>query len=179
MDRPRSDFVTSRMRLRDYDYSLPGAYFVTMVTTDRLCLFGTVDDTGMHLSDAGKIMSDLWESIPVRYPTISLDAWVVMPNHLHGILTVEVVEQGERLGDAPSISTVIQWFKTQSTLAYGKGVRESDWPPYPGKLWQPRFHDRVLRDDRELEQKRAYIEANPYRWPHDPDNQGGGRSGRT
>jgi putative transposase len=179
MNHRKRDFVTSRMRLRDYDYSLPGNYFVTLVTTDRLCLFGTADETGMHLSEAGMTMTVLWEAIPSRYPAVTLDAWVVMPNHLHGILAMDATDQGERRDDAPSISAVVQWFKTQSTLAYGKGVREHGWKPYPGKLWQPRFHDRVLRNEYELEQKREYIEANPYRWPRDPDNPGRCGLGRS
>ena len=179
MDRQPSDFVTSRMRLRDYDYSLPGSYFVTLVTTNRLCLFGTANDSGMHLSDAGREVASFWEAIPSRYPIISLDAWVVMPNHLHGILAIEATDQGTQPAAATAISTVIQWFKTQSTLAYRTGVRQQGWQPYPGKLWQPRFHDRVLRNEFELEQKRAYIEANPYRWPQDPDNPGDGRFGRS
>jgi putative transposase len=173
MNCPGNYFVTSRLRLRDYDYSLPGDYFVTLVTNDRLCLFGSADDSGMHLSAAGISIADIWQAIPSRYPAIALDAWVLMPNHLHGILLIEATDSGERQTDAPSISALVQWFKTQSTLAYGQGVRKHGWQPYPGKLWQPRFHDRVLRNDYELEQKRAYIEANPYRWPQDPERSGG------
>lgn len=165
MDHRRSDFVTSRMRLRGYDYSLPGNYFVTLVTSNRLCLFGTADDEGIRPSEAGEAIATVWEAIPTRFPAVLLDAWVIMPNHLHGILSIAATDRGEGPEGAPSISAVIQWFKTQSTLAYGAGVRHHGWPPYPAKLWQPRFHDRVLRNEFELEQKRVYIEANPYRWP--------------
>lgn len=166
----RHDAVTSRLRLRGHDYSLPGNYFVTAVTSERHCFFGHIVDMDVHLTDAGKAVAVLWESIPRHFPVTSLDAWVLMPNHLHGIISITSMPNGEPDPTAPTVSAILQWFKTRSTLVYGNGVREFGWRPYPGHLWQPGFHDRELRNERELVQKRAYIEANPSQWHEDMEN---------
>jgi hypothetical protein len=78
------------IRMPGYDYSQPGAYFVTLVTHGRECLFGEIENSEMHLNDAGRIVWDIWNSLPARYPQIALGAAVVMPNHFHGIVTIEV-----------------------------------------------------------------------------------------
>ncbi len=76
------------IRLRAYDYTTPGAYFVTVCTQDQAHLFGDVVDGGMRLNDAGRMIIDIWESLSDRFPTIRLDAFVVMPNHVHGIIVI-------------------------------------------------------------------------------------------
>lgn len=167
--RKKSDFVTSRLRLRDADYAAPGAYFITIVTNDRAPLFGACSQSGMVLSPAGVLMQSLWTSIADRWPPIQVDAFVVMPNHLHGILIIPSSLEETR---NPSIIDALHWFKTRSVVEYGAGVKELGWPWYRGRLWQTGFIDRILRDDRELEQKRAYIEANPYRWDEDELHRG-------
>lgn len=87
----RSSSRTSRrsLRLPDYDYSQPGAYFVTIITRQRECLFGKIVNSKMQPNEAGKIVWDVWKSLPARYPHISIDAAVVMPNHFHGIVIIE------------------------------------------------------------------------------------------
>ncbi len=92
------NFSRRSLRLPDYDYSRPGAYFVTMVTFQREHLFGEIKDGEMHKNVAGKIVWEIWQSLPSRYPNISLDEAVVMPNHFHGIVVIEenpVDEAGE------------------------------------------------------------------------------------
>jgi len=76
------------IRLRRYDYSQPGGYFVTMVTQGRACMFGEVVDGTMRLNDAGRMVRASWEALPRRFPTVALDAFVVMPNHIHGIIVI-------------------------------------------------------------------------------------------
>ena len=77
------------LRLPDWDYSQPGAYFITMVTYQREHLFGEIIDGKMRRNDAGKILWEIWQSLPARYPNISLDEAIVMPNHFHGIVIIE------------------------------------------------------------------------------------------
>ena len=74
------------LRLKGYDYAQAGAYFVTICTQDRICLFGEVVDSSMRLNGAGQMLVGLWDDIPARFPDVELDAFVVMPNHLHGVI---------------------------------------------------------------------------------------------
>ena len=76
------------IRLRGYDYSRAGAYFITICTQDRRCLFGTIAEGGMVLNDAGRTAADCWRQIPDHFPNVELDEWVVMPNHVHGIIVI-------------------------------------------------------------------------------------------
>jgi putative transposase len=77
------------IRLREFDYTTAGAYFVTIVGQDRACLFGDVIDGEMHLNDAGRMVETVWTEIPAFYPGVDIDSFVIMPNHLHGIVVLE------------------------------------------------------------------------------------------
>jgi len=76
------------IRLSGYDYSQAGAYFITICTQDRACLFGDVVDGEMRLNDAGRVAQQCWRQIPAHFPNVELDEFVVMPNHVHGILVI-------------------------------------------------------------------------------------------
>src|SRR5262245_28000642 len=76
------------LRLKEYDYAQAGAYFVTSCTQDRRCLFGDIVDDRMCLNDAGKMLARLWTDVPSRFPSVEIDFFVVMPNHLHGIVVL-------------------------------------------------------------------------------------------
>ena len=76
------------LRLKDYDYAQAGAYFVTICTQGKLCLFGEILEQEMHLNAAGERVEQVWSALPQRYPMVELDAWVIMPNHLHGVLVL-------------------------------------------------------------------------------------------
>ncbi len=161
------DAVTSRLRLRGHDYSAPSNYFVTICTTDRACLFGTIRDGMMTASTAGLVIESWWYSIPSEYPDALLDAMVVMPNHLHGIISLGTDPDRTSRGDAPSLSEVIGWFKSRSTHDYILGVKADGWPRFRGKLWQEAFYDHIIRSERALERIRTYIAANPSQWERD------------
>lgn len=161
------DYVTSRLRLRDWDYRLPGPYFVTLCTHNRTALFGWISDSEMTGTPAGELLRDTWRRIPIRYPNAVLDSFVVMPNHVHGIIRLDTDERGEILPNAPNLSDVIRWFKIQTTVRYGDGVREQDWPRYHGNLWQSGFMDHIIRTEHALTRLRDYIESNPARWEDD------------
>ncbi len=76
------------IRLKGYDYAQAGAYFVTVCTQERACLFGDVVDGEMLLSDAGRIVQTVWEALPNHYPYADLDAWIIMPNHVHAVIVL-------------------------------------------------------------------------------------------
>jgi hypothetical protein len=93
------------IRLQGYDYSQAGAYFVTICAQNRECLFGDIADGEMRLNDAGQMVQTVWDEIPAHYPGIDIDAFVVMPNHIHGIIVIVRAapcgrpEQGQPRGD--------------------------------------------------------------------------------
>jgi REP-associated tyrosine transposase len=156
-------------RLVSWDYRWPGVYSVTICTLDRVCYFGEVTEGQVALSTAGEIVAEEWQTIPRDHPRVILDEWIVMPNHLHGILIFQGwpekakdAVKKERL-PAESLGAVIGQFKSDATKRIRWNLRQR------GFAWQPRFHDTILRDPEDLERVRAYIRDNPRRWkPHKP-----------
>jgi len=167
------------IRLRNHDYSLPGAYFLTVCTEDRACLFGNVADDTMRLNDAGRMIEQWWFELNRKFPTVETDEFVVMPNHFHGIVIIPVgadlrvgpgskAHQGAHAG-AP-LPTVIQWFKTMTTNDYIRGVKAASWPSFNGRLWQRNYYEHIIRDEDSLNRIRQYIVDNPARWAFDREN---------
>lgn len=162
--------VTSRLRLRDYDYRTPGTYFVTICTEQRCCLLGEICDDQMVLSPAGAMVESWWFSIPRKYPSVMPDAMVVMPNHIHGVIFTGMQYDPNRVGSPPSLSDVIGWYKSITTHDYMLGVHTEQWPRFPGKLWQDGMYDHIVRSDAALDRILTYIETNPANWHLDEEN---------
>ncbi len=133
-------------RLTGYDYATNGAYFITCCTKDRQCLFWIQGQTGA-LSPWGSIVEHTIREIPVRYPSVKLQQFVVMPNHIHLLLLLE--------DGSPSISTIINQMKGAATKRIGRSV------------WQKLFHDHIVRDEHEFLEIWQYIATNPARWLDD------------
>jgi REP element-mobilizing transposase RayT len=149
------------IRISGYDYRTPGSYFVTICLRQRGSLFGSTTINGVVQSDAGNLIDTIWRTIPDRYPNIELDEYIVMPDHLHGIMTLES-QDGELY--PVSFISVIQWFKSYSTNTYINMVKTAGWPRFEQSFWQQDYYERVIRNERELEKFRNYIRDNPYRW---------------
>jgi putative transposase len=158
-----------RIRMATCDYSREGPYFVTICVARMQCLFGRVDGNVVHLSEAGCVARETWIFVLESFPTVALDEFVIMPNHLHGILgfvgaglappgantsTLVPVESRQL-----TLSDVIRVFKSISTR---KVNAQSGLPGQT--LWQRGFYDRVLRDGNELRRTQKYIIENPMRW---------------
>ena len=162
------------IRLPEYDYTLPGAYFVTICTYKRAHLFGQVIDGGMQLSRYGQIAHACWEEIPAHFPHVELDAFVVMPNHIHGIIVVGARHavplqqpQTEQFGKPVpgSVPTIVRSFKSAVTKRIN-AIRGT-----PGaRVWQRNYWEHVIRHERALNAIRQYILANPIRWHLDRYN---------
>ena len=150
-------------RLRGYDYSRRGYYFVTIVTARRDEVFGAVVDGEMRLSVEGSCVAEVWASLPRHYPHVSLDAFVVMPNHVHGIVTFGL-DPGQGVKRAP-LSEVVRGFKTLAACRVN-GLRGMRGTP----VWQRNYYERIIRDDRELQNVRRYIAENPASWDDDDEN---------
>ncbi len=161
------------IRLRNYDYSQAGAYFVTICTHHRECLFGEITNRAMRLNDAGKIAAQCWQDIPVHFSHAALDEWTVMPNHVHGIIVItDTARRGtarrapttERFGKpvSGSLPTVVRSYKSAVTRHINI-LRDT-----PGnRLWQPNYWEHIIRNENELHRIREYIRNNPARWQED------------
>ena len=168
------------LRLPGYDYRRNGFYFVTICVDDREPRLGRIVDGRVEWTEAGRMVDAHWRSLPDRFANVALHAYVVMPDHVHGILkmvgaplvgapdgTVTDIGAATRAAptssDQPPLGDVIGAFKSLTTNAYIRGVRHHGWPPFDRRLWQRNYYERVIRNEAELAQIRAYIRANPCR----------------
>jgi REP element-mobilizing transposase RayT len=159
----------------------------------------------MELNDAGRMIAETWREFPEKYPGNSIDEFFIMPNHVHGIVTIvldtavgaapcgrplnmsndyeEQLEdedrkrnKGQPRGVAPtdekrmSLSDIIHRIKSWTTKLYSVGVIQNGWEPFPGRLWQRNYYERILRNDDELNRIRDYISRNPMTWDEDRYN---------
>ncbi|WKZ37613.1 MAG: hypothetical protein QY332_06660 [Anaerolineales bacterium] len=184
------------IRLQGYDYSQEGAYFVTIVTWRREFLFGNIVNGEMMLSPYGEIVQKWWGEIPAHFPNVETGAFVIMPNHIHGIIfivgerrgTVSVPKDdgensisenndmsGQNLGGktplrvfngTPTLGQIIAYFKYQST----KEMNKVENAGVVTKFWQRNYYEHIIRDGKDLQNKTDYIEANPLLWGEDDEN---------
>jgi len=153
-----SDFpVRKDTRLRNYDYSLPGCYFITICTHDRQPLF--LPFVGAHLcvrppSDACFAVKWLYE-LEHKYPGVAIDCCAVMADHIHFILSITGAHTGAPLQE------MVKWYKTQTTNAYIRQVRQGTLPAYKNHVWQRGYYDHIIRNDTDLNEIRTYIQNNP------------------
>jgi REP element-mobilizing transposase RayT len=163
------------IRLKGYDYSQPGEYFITICTHDKKCVFGKVIEEKIILSPIGEIAKKCWEEIPEHYPKVELDEYIIMPNHIHGIIIMSegrdlinqilTTENNFPLMKNPkeTLGKIIRYYKARSTkLIHNSG--------YIDFQWQSLFYDRIVRSDNELNNIRDYITNNPLKWYLDEEN---------
>ena len=167
---PSSVHHRRSIRLRGHDYARPGLYFVTLCTADRRPLFGTVVNGRMALNDAGRAAAACWREIPCHFPNTALDEWIVMPDHLHGILRIATRSERAKWandhsetgandhsplphGTTGTLGSIVRGFKIGVTRHLG-GVSP----------WHRNFYDIIIRDAAALANIRAYIRDNPTNW---------------
>lgn len=153
-----------RNRLADYDYSENGAYFVTVCTQNRICCRSEISadgvETKLTLTKAGQIVDHFIREIPNKYPTVSVEHAVVMPNHVHLLIAIH---QNNGTGTPfPTLGTVIGWFKYRTTKAINECFRRQT-----GHFWQRSYYDHVIRDENDFSIRWHYIDGNPPRWAED------------
>lgn len=210
------------IRLKGYDYSTEGMYFVTACTQGYENLFGGITDNRMRLNDAGRMVEKVWLTLPERFPMVTMDEYVVMPNHFHGIIIIvneigsdpvgallaapstkappvagydepdeikeaknwekkkgaasSVEKKGaasgvEKKGAASGARTttlgqIMRVFKSISAIEINRILDRGGMP-----VWHRNYYERIIRDERELDNIREYIITNPARWEEDPDNR--------
>ncbi|MEZ4668599.1 MAG: transposase [Anaerolineae bacterium] len=142
---------------------------MTISIQNRICLFGQVIDGVMHLNDAGQMIMKWWAELPNKFPNVEIDTSIVMPNHFHGIVVVhgESDRTTHRSSPTDALPDIMQWFKTMTTNAYIKGVKQNGWESFPGQVWQRGYHDHIIRDDQDMTIRQQYIFDNPARWQND------------
>jgi putative transposase len=159
--------VRRSLRLKNYDYSQAGAYFVTVCAHNRMCIFGKVDAAEMRLSEIGRTVDSCWKEIPMHFQ-VSLDQWIVMPNHLHGII-IMADEAPLATDDAlllrPALGAIVGAFKSAATKRVNEEPRMERSP-----LWQRNLYEHVIRNEADLGRIRQIIVDNPIRWAEDPEN---------
>ncbi len=157
------------MRLAGYDYSAPGAYFITVCSHRRVPSF---EDPAV-----AEVITWAWDEIPSHFPEVTVDEFVVMPNHVHGGLFINDAmfpvggQHAGRLRAQPHLSVIMRSFKAAVTRELR--VRDN-WDSRP--LWQPDYYDRIIRDELQLNRVREYIAHNPLAWQHDHENPDAVRS---
>jgi REP element-mobilizing transposase RayT len=162
------------LRLKDYDYTQPGPYFVTTVTRGRECLFGEVVNGKMDLNGFGQIIEETWLWLGSQYQYVELGKFVVMPNHIHGIVSIgdfpgrdgsrPVPTGGYESTRIKPLGQLIGAFKTVSAkrINLARGT--------PGtRVWQQDFYERIIRDEKALDLIHRYIAANPVNWQEDDE----------
>lgn len=166
-------------RLKHWDYGRNAAYFVTICTKNRENFFGEIFDGEMHLSEIGHEAEKYWQEIPDVFPFVILDAFVVMPNHMHGVVIINkpddrdavIMADGGNKSDRGGItgdhnpmiqenlSRILRWYKGR--------VKFETKQIQPDFAWQPRFHDSIIRNEKAFERIRNYIINNPSNWKED------------
>ena len=154
------------IRLKGYDYSQPGYYFITICVHGGRPLLGRIVGSGLIASPAGLMAKSTWFGLPERFPAARNDSFILMPNHCHGILVLEPQESA----NATTLGSVIGAFKSVTTNLYCHGVAEQNWPRFDGRLWQRNYFERIIRNEQELNEIRRYIYENPARWYADRFN---------
>ena len=155
-----SDHRFRSIRLRHYDYAQEGLYFITLCTARRMHLFGNVLNGEMHLTDDGRIVADEWTRTPEVRPYVTLDVFVVMPDHFHGIIAITqrqddahgVVVGPVKIRVAHTVGSIVRGFKAAASKRIGYSV------------WQRNYYETIIRSEEHLENVRQYITNNPRRW---------------
>lgn len=159
------------IRLKDYDYTQSSAYFITVCTEKRHNILGNVIDSKMYLNKFGQIVADSWIWFHEQYSYVELDEWIIMPNHLHGIIvTTAGLEGGSRTAPTDvikykSLGRLIGAFKTISTKQINE-VRSMPGAP----IWQRNYYEHIIRNEEDLNECREYIINNPIKWELDSEN---------
>lgn len=167
MKRATWNYIDQSRRLRNWDYSSPGGYFITICTHRRSPFFGTIENCEVYLSPMGEIVKEEWEKTASLRAAVDIDEYVIMPNHIHDIIVLKSVVGTPRCGvhnakgtKSDSLGTIIGQFKSACTRRI-RVVCDQQF------AWQSRFYGHIIRDDTDLHRIRNYIRENPIKWELD------------
>ena len=162
--------IRKRVRLKDYDYSQNGVYFITICTKNRRCLFGEITSGVMVLNDIGNLVSSHIMRLDALHADVSVNRHCIMPNHIHLLIFV----CRERISCVPNdptkslISKLIQSFKSSVTKEFRYSILDRNASnAFPTEIWQPHFYDHIVRNEQDYVEIMKYIDTNPLRWEQD------------
>ncbi len=166
-------------RLKNYNYSDDGRYLITVCSKNRENIFGEYDNKivgeglapsrykdNIKLSKLGQIIDKQWNDIENQYDVVILDQYIIMPNHIHGIL---IINKRTGASPVPTVSNIIGTFKSKTSVEYLQYIKKNNLH-IPGLIWQRSFYDHVIRNDASLQNIREYIVNNPLKWDDDENN---------
>ena len=147
------------IRLKEYDYSSEGLYFVTICSHEHKCVFGEIIDDNIILNRCGNIIDKEWKSLPQHFPNIVCHEYIIMPNHIHGIIQIEERIQG---GPTPplrktTLGNILAYYKYRTTKQLDQRI----------PLWQRNYYEHIIRNQQSYEEIAAYIVENPVHWKRD------------
>ncbi|KKQ27812.1 MAG: hypothetical protein US42_C0005G0037 [Candidatus Magasanikbacteria bacterium GW2011_GWC2_37_14] len=179
----RNKFLIPSTRLAGYDYSQTGYYFITICTKNKFCYFGEIVGDEIVLNDIGKMATKYWLEIPKHFPFVTLDEFVIMPNHVHGIIIINnnppIVETQNFASLHDNDKLYHNKFgpqsKNLSSIIRGFKIGVSKWATTNNVsfIWQARFYDHIIRDEISLHNIQQYIFNNPSMWDRDRNNPEG------
>lgn len=147
-------------RLTNYDYSSEDLYFITICSEGFKSTFGDIINQKIKLSILGRIVNDVWNNLTSRFNNIVLHEFVIMPNHIHGI--IEIKNHGEC-----TLGEIIGAFKSLTTLKYIKVIKQNNLTPFDRRVWQKNYFEHIIRGSKSHEKIAAYIIENPIYWDDD------------
>lgn len=171
------------IRIKEYDYTKEGFYFVTICCHEHQCLFGRIIKGEMVLNECGRMIKKWYIELENKFPNFKNHSIIVMPNHIHFIMELTTTvgadlcvcpyknhvnnqnELGEHTGSP--LHSIIQWFKTMSTNEYIRNVKTKNWPPFKKRLWQRNYYEHIIRNEQSYNQIVEYIHTNPLKWEFD------------
>jgi putative transposase len=165
------------IRLQGYDYSQDGLYFITICLQNRLHLFGDVVDGNMVFTDAGSIAIQCWMDIPKHFPNTILHQYIIMPNHVHGIIQIlnnasdnitNKINQFQKIIPR-SIGSIVRGFKIGVTKWFRNKFPNEF--PRERKIWQRNYYEHIIRNEKSFERISNYISNNPMNWKNDKYNK--------
>lgn len=178
------------IRLKNYDYSKGGLYFITLVCQDRIPFFGHIKDGKTHLNEAGRMIEEQYLELKKRFPNIKLHEYIIMPDHFHSIIEMlpppheqasclppnNSEENIKRLKRRPKgadstkplrLGDIIGAFKSITTVEYIKGVKAHNWKTFRKRLWLRNYYEHIIRNERAYRNITNYIINNPKKWEED------------
>jgi REP element-mobilizing transposase RayT len=172
-------FRIESIRLKSWDYRNPGYYFVTICIQGKKCLLGSIAGEKFQISSLGSMVENFWQQIPKQFHGVEIDDFIIMPNHVHGIIVISdspdssvskpkgsgITGEKNPMIFSGGLSQIIRWFKGRTTFEIRKTLLSEF-------SWQPRFYEQVIRNDKALDEIRTYILENPIKWENDENNPG-------
>lgn len=152
------------IRLSEYDYSKPSVYYVTLCVQNFKCILAQVIGNQIQLKESGEICLEVWRSLPILFPSLSLDVVTIMPNHIHGILLLNLDD--ENPDNQPSLGDVIGTYQSLVFQQYHLWIKENGLN-LKAKFWQRNYYEHIIRDENDWERIRKYIIENPMNWNDD------------